>query len=326
MRAPYGSMNFDGAALGDWGDSLGGVAWADSYKFTSLATTGLSLSSAWSWSEKNTGPAYNSIWTQNADAEFGVVATQVIGKMDAGGYSNGNPGRGSTSAAGTKCASDDSYNGIAHVMPCASDWAFQSENWAFYDSNGNPTKTGTTNAKRLAWGSDWGTLGDKTVTTINGNTVGGNPKVSYSTYVVLDTHAKKPTASAAAQVSAAVGTVLTANAGSVRTSGPAGVGRTDTLTYSPAGYSPIFGTWELDASSAGSVDVKIDIGTTYLEDPTFVVHGWTSGAAPSTVTLDGKALVANQGYFASVRAGSSELWITLNAKARGAGHRLVVGK
>ena len=83
---------------------------------------------------------------------------------------------------------------------------------------------------------------------------------------------------------------------------------------------------ELDASAAGAVDVTIDVGTAYLENPTFVIHGWTSTTAPSAVTVDGTTLVANQGYFASVRAGSSELWITLNAKARGAGHRLVVTK
>ena len=327
MRAPYGSMNFDGAALGNWGDTVGGVAWADSYKFTSLATTGLTLNSAWSWTDRNTGPAYNGIWTKTTDAEMGIVATQVIGKMDAGGYTNsGNVGRGSSSAAGTKCKKDDALNNLAHTMPCASDWSFQSANWSFWDNNGNPTVTATTTAKRLAWGSDWGTLGASSVTTVNGNVVSGTPKVSYSTYVALDTHAKTPTATIAAQVTGAVATVLTANTGSVRTSGAAGVGRSDTIAYSPAGYSPIFGTWELDASAAGAVDVTVDVGTAYLENPTFVIHGWTSTAAPTSVTLDGTTLVANQGYFASVRSGSSELWITINAKARGAGHRLVVTK
>ena len=212
-------------------------------------------------------------------------------------------------------------------MPCASDWSFQSANWSFWDDNGNPTVTATTTAKRLAWGSDWGTLGAAGVTTINGNVVSGRPKVSYSTFVVLDTHAKTPTATTAARVASALGTTLTATTGTVRTSGAAGVGRSDTVAYSPAGYSPIFGTWELDAAATGAVDVTVDAASaTYLENPTFVVHGWTSTAAPSSVTLDGTTLVAGQGYFASVRTGSSELWITLNATARGAGQRLVVTK
>lgn len=327
MRAPYGSMNFDGAARGAWGDNLGGVAWADSYKFTSLATAGLTLNSPWTWSERNTGPAYNSVWTRTVDAEMGIVATHVIAKMDAGGYSWGNPGRGSSSAAGTRCTRDGGLNNLAHTMPCASDWAYQSANWSFWDANGHPTATGQTNAKRLAWGSDWGTLGQPTVTTVNGNVVTGSPKVSYSTFVVLDTHAKAPTAAAAAQVSTTVATTLTARTGSVRTSGPAGIGRTDTVTYSPAGYNPIFSTWELDASTAGTVDVQIDApATAYLENPTFVVHGWTSTTAPSAVTLDGTAITAGTGYFASVRTATGDLWLTLNAKARGAGHRLVVSR
>lgn len=324
MRAPYGAMNYDGAAVGTWGDVVGGIAWGDTHRFTTLGTAGLTMNSAWTWNVANTGPAYNSQWTRTVDAELGVVATHVLRKMDAGGYAHGATGRGSTSAAGARCASDDGYGGLAHTMPCASNWSFQSVNWGFYDDDGNPEIAAPTDAKRHGWGSDWGTLGASSMTTVNGNVVKGHAKVSYSTFVALDAHSKAPTANAAEQVSVVDATRITATVGAVRTSGPAGVNRTDAMTYSPAGYSPVLGTWEVDAAS-NAVDLGIAApATAYLENPTFVIHGYTRTTAPASVKLDGVTLAANQGYFASVRAGTQDLWLTLNAKVRGAGHRLSV--
>ena len=61
-----------------------------------------------------------------------------------------------------------------------------------------------------------------------------------------------------------------------------------------------------------------------LERPTFVIHGYTAATPPATVTLDGTALSADQSYFASVNATAQELWMTLNYRLSGTGHRLTV--
>ncbi len=324
VRAPYGSMNFDGIAPNTWGGTIGGVAWAETRKFETLATGALTMNSPWTWSATNSGPAYNSIWTNSTDAEMGSVATHVIGKMDAGGYNHPNTGRGLTSAGGTSCTSDGHYNGQAHTMPCASNWSFQSVNFSYYDANGNPALSSGTASKRFAWGADWGYLGRASFTSVNGNVVAGHPRVSYSVFVVLDTHTKSPTKRIAAQVETINATTITASTGSVRTTGPAGVGRSDTITYSPAGYSPLFSTWELEAA-ANAVVARIDVGGSgELDRPTFVVHGYTASAAPGSVTLDGITLTADQGYFASVDPAKQELWLTLNYRLSGARHRLTV--
>ncbi len=113
--------------------------------------------------------------------------------------------------------------------------------------------------------------------------------------------------------------------GSVRASGPAGVGRSDPMAYDPPGYNPVFATWEIDALQ-NRAEVVVDAPSdTALENPTFVVHGYvaSSGTAPE-LRLDGARLVADRDYFASVRADTHELWITLNGKLRGAGHRLAL--
>ncbi len=190
MRAPYGAMNFDGAALGVVGDTVGGVSWGDTHVFTSLATNGLTLDSAWAWTAANKGPAFNTMWTQGVDAEMGIVATHVLREMDAGGYTNGPSGRGSSSALGSRCASDAGLSNTAHLMPCASSWSFQSVNWSFWDASGKPAIATPTHGKRLAWGSDWGTLGQTSVTTANGNRVPGYPRVSYSTFIAFDLHSR----------------------------------------------------------------------------------------------------------------------------------------
>ncbi|MBX3224096.1 MAG: hypothetical protein KF795_26510 [Labilithrix sp.] len=324
VRAPYGSMNFDGVAAGTWGGTIGGVGWADRKKFETLAAGAMTMNSPWTWTADNSGPAYNFLWTNTSDAEMGSVATHVIGRMDAGGYDHGATGRGLSSAGGAGCASDSSYDNLAHTMPCASNWSFQSVNYAFWNASGNPALNAATSSKRLAWGADWGYLGRSTFTNVNGNTIAGHPRVSYSVFVVLDAHSKAPVKGLASQVEVIAATTLTATVGAVRTSGAAGVGRTDTMSYSPIGYSPVYSTWELDAAG-NAASVGIDVNAPGLLDrPTFVVHGYTAATPPATVTLDGTTLTADQSYFASVNTAAQELWITLNSRLSGTGHRLTV--
>ncbi len=300
-RAPYGDMNFDGAPARTWGDDIAGVAWGDRYHFKST-TSPLTLNSSWDWSQLNSGAPYDAIWT-TGDAEMGIAGTQVIDKQDAGGYSFGPEGRGHTSDD-TRCADE------GHTMPCASYWAYQSVNYSFQDVNS------TTPSKRLAWGADWGYLGQQTVNTINGNTVHGWPRVSYSTYIVLGQHSDNPTLNMARQAEAINATTLTTPVGSVLTSGPAGVNRADLIDYSPVGYNPVYGTWEASADN-GSATLSFSVGGgNVLKNPLIVLRGYSGSETPN-VTLDGVALQAEVDYFATYLEGSHDMWLTLNREVSG---------
>jgi hypothetical protein len=300
-RAPYGDMLFDGAPVGSWGDETGGVTWGESYRFrtTSIPFT---LNSGWDWSIKNTWAPYNAIWTRTVDSEMGIAGVLINGKQEAGGY-EGLDGRGFTSAdVAYRCAADD------HVMPCTWGWPFQSVNFAFGDP---PQATITTPVKRLAWGADWGFLGQQTITTINGTVFHGWPKVSYSTFIVLGTHSSNPTWGTAEQASVVDATTLTASVGTVATQGPAGVNRTDTAAFTPVGFNPVYGTWEASVASNAATLTFMVGGGTPLNNPVLVIHGYT-GTVPPSVTLNGVALVSDQDVFVSYRAETQDLWLTLN--------------
>ena len=90
--------------------------------------------------------------------------------------------------------------------------------------------------------------------------------------------------------------------------GSAGVGRSDNKTYIPAGYSPIFSTWEANTANSNA--------TLKFVVPIVVLHNYASASLPR-VYLDNVLLAANSGYFASLRPGVSELWLTLNRNLSG---------
>ena len=307
-RAPYGDMNFDGAPARTWGDDVGGVAWGDRYHFRST-TSPFTLNSSWDWSQLNSGAPYNAMWTTNpSNAEMGIAGTQVIDRQDAGGYSFGPNGRGLTSAA-MPCPADPAV-GFGHIMPCASYWAYQSVNYSF------PNAVSATASKRLAWGADWGYLGQQTVNTINGNTVSGWPRVSYSTYIVLGPHSGNPTKTMAQQAEAINATTLTTPVGFVVMSGPAGVRRPDTIVYSPAGYNPVYGSWEAWADNGkATLNFSVGGGNT-LKNPLIVLRSYWGSETPS-VTLNGVALQADVDYFATYLEGTHDLWLTLNKNLSG---------
>jgi hypothetical protein len=59
--------------------------------------------------------------------------------------------------------------------------------------------------------------------------------------------------------------------------------------------------------------------------PIIVVHNYTGVALPSLVLLDGAALTADSDYYASLRPGAAELWITLNRKLAGTHNLHITG-
>jgi hypothetical protein len=233
----------------------------------------------------------------------------VNGKQDAGGY-EGLYARGTTSADGNQHCPPGAPP-APHRMPCAWGWPYQSVNYSF------PDKDSTTGSKRLAWGTDWGYLGYETVTTINGNVVTGWPRVSYSVSIVLGPHSQSPTLAMAEQAAVVEATTLSASLGSVRTQGPAGVNRTDEMTYSPAGYNPVYGTWEATAD-AGRATLTFAVGGAVpLRNPVIVLHGYVGNAVPRKVALNGVPLQHDVDFFASYRPGNNELWLTLDRNLLG---------
>jgi len=317
FRAPYGDMKIEG---GSGTDLVGGVAWGDSYKFVTSGNP-FTMNNDWDYSQLNTGAPYDSLWTSTIDAEMGLAGTRITAQQNAGGYNNYQAPiwRGKTSATmGQICVNDQGVGspGYDHKLPCTSDWAYQLIQYSVASA------IDTTSDKRLAWGADWGSLGNSSFTSSNGYTVSGYPKVSYSVYVVLDPHSKNPTQNIATQAKTVSLTTLTATVGTVRTQGSAGVGRTDIEPYSPIGFSPIFGTWEVDALN-NAVDLSFSVSgsaPTTLDTPIIVIHNYTGIASSAQVLLDGTLLTANSDYFMSQRPGESELWITLNQKLAGTHH------
>ena len=313
FRAPYGDMYIEG---GDGSDLVGGVAWGDSYRFVTAGNP-FTMDNNWDYSQVNPGAPYDSLWTSNVDAEMGLAGTHITALQNAGGYNNYQAPiwRGKTSANMGQICLDDEGAGPAydHKLPCTSDWAYQLIQYSVSSANE------TTNNKRLAWGADWGSLGNSSFESSNGYDVSGYPKVSYSVYIVLDPHSENPTQNAALQAQTVSLTTLTASVGTVRTSGSAGVGRSDIQAYSPAGYSPIFGTWEVDASN-NNVNLTFavsNLAPTTLNTPIIVIHNYTGSTSSAQILLDGAAQTANSDYFISARPDASELWVTLNKNLSG---------
>jgi len=295
--------------------TIAGVAWGERYKFTST-TDPVSYQSDWTWNQLNSVP-YVKLWTTAVDATMGTVQTQTMSQQDAGGYWGIYSWR-HTSAEGSACG--------GAVMPCNYNWPFQSINYNL------DVPTGTTSITRLAWGTNFGFLGQSAYY-VQGSeywggplpdaTAPGWPKKSYSVYVVLGTHTSDPVGAQVAEVEAVQSLVLAATVGSVATSGPAGVNRADTVTYAPAGYDHVYGTLAFVASG-NALDATISVGAgRTLRHPIVVVRNFASTSYPS-VRWDGVEQTIDTDYFPSLRAGAQELWITLNADVGAGSHQLEI--
>jgi len=310
-RGPYGELLFDGAASEGAHSQISGVAWGDRYKFTTT-TAPATYSSSWTWNVANTIP-YVKLWTTAVDATMGTVQTQTIVQQDAGGY-YGVKDWGKTSGDGNACG--------GQIMPCDSNWPYQSIQYSIYG--------GATNNTRLAWGTNFGFLGKSTYYIHGSAEYGGPlpntnapgwPRKSYSTWIVLGTHSTSPVEAQVTQVETIQSLTLSAITGSVVTSGPAGITRADNVTYEPAGYNHVYGA--LAFSAQGNVlDANIAVGNGTLTKPLIIVSNYT-GAAP-TVKLAEVTLTADADYFHSLRATASELWITLNSNLTGAVNHLEI--
>lgn len=316
-RAPYGELLFDGAATAGAHSVVAGVGWGDRYRFLSTSNP-VTLNSEWTWNQPNTIP-YVKLWTTAVDATMGTVQTQTIVQQDAGGYFGTNRWN-STSAAGLACT----VFGNNYRMPCDFNWPYQSIN---YSLGGG----GATNNTRLAWGSNFGWLGQQSYFThgsafwggpLPNTTASGWPRKSYATFVVLDRHSEDPVGAQVAEIETVQTTTASASVGSVRTSGPAGVNRPDTMTYQPAGWNPVRAAWAFDAAG-NQLDANLAVAAGTLRRPLLIIGNWT-GALPAAIRYNGQTLVQDADYLPSLRADANELWITLLRDLAGPANRIQV--
>lgn len=308
-RSPYGDMAWQGDGAGA---TVSGVGWGDRYKFVTTKEP-LTADSSWDYTAKNTIP-YAMEWETSPDAEMGIAQTQTYLQHDGGGYwEYGNWGK--TSANQTKPV--NSTTGAVqqpNTMPVSWNWTYQLNQYELCYPDATGCAGNTTTSHRLAWGANYGAVGGATAGSARYPAYGddkqlvGHPYQSYSVYVVLGKHSDEVVAAQVTQVETVQNTKLTASVGTVDLNGPAGVGRTDTVTLSPAGWDARYGVWSMTAAGdAVKFDVSVSSGT--LAAPILVINGYAKSTPPS-VTVDGCTGVADADYFLSLDATNKRVWVT----------------
>src|SRR5690606_13295608 len=131
----------------------------------------------------------------------------------------------------------------------------------------------TNTSKRMAWGSNFGAVGQTSYPAYGDDkTLSGYPYLSYSVFIVLDKHSLDPVNSQVVQIERVQKTILTASTGTVVTSGPAGIGRSDTVTYAPAGYDHVYSTWNIRANNNNQATFTLNPTQGALINPIVVIH------------------------------------------------------
>ncbi|MFL5727951.1 MAG: T9SS type A sorting domain-containing protein, partial [Cytophagaceae bacterium] len=102
---------------------------------------------------------------------------------------------------------------------------------------------------------------------------------------------------------------LTANTGSIVTTGPVGTVNPATQTLSPAGYDHNYRTWWVNADASGNTDITMTVTGATLQNPTFRIK--SSGSLPTSVKYNSTLLTDGVDYFASYNSSASEVWITI---------------
>jgi hypothetical protein len=321
-RTPYGDMAWDGDE--SFPDTVvDGVGWGDHYKFVTTAAP-LTLNSTWDYTKKNTVP-YCLEWRESPDTEMGFVQTQTYTQHDAGGYWNYS-NWGKTSANQAK--KDPKQAG---VMPVDFNWAYQLNQFELCYINGQQDPScldQTTNSHRIAWGANYGAVGGADAAGMypamgsSSNNLNAQPGQSYSVFMALGKHSTSTVATQVHEIEVVQGTTMTASVGTVVTTGPAGVGRTDTITYAPVGWDPRYATWNIKAE-ANKAAFSVTVAQDALLDPIVVVQGFTGTTVPA-ITVDGVAAVADVDFLASVDGTGQMLWITFRPGWSGT-HQITIG-
>lgn len=286
-KSPYGGLEFTGVA----GTAIDGLGWGDRRKMKTTSTP-LSMNSTWDYTATNVVP-YVQTWSTTRNAEMGLVQTERYTRHDAGyGWFYSNWGK--TSA--TKIV--DGGSPASQSMPANWNWTYLLNQYQLPDAT----------RKLMGWGMNFGAVGKSSVSGYGGGTLSGYPYQSYGTFVVLGV--KDATTSQVAQVERLTAATLTATRGTVATSGPAGVARTDARAYSPVGYDSVYGTHDLVAeATTGAVVFSFDPKGVAIKNPVFRITGYPLTTDPTGVRMGTTNLVEGTDYVAS-RDGNT-LWLVL---------------
>ncbi len=291
-RAPYGDLAFEG----DADAPIGGVAWGDKYRFTSLPATGgstLTFASSWDYRAPNVVP-FDRIWSRDHDAEMGLVATtRWTDKPQGGDY-------------GPK-ALQPLWGTAGRGLPTDWAWPYQIDQydlpWA--DSS-----------HRLAWGMTFGAVGQPSYTAWD-RVLSGYPFQSYSVHVAVGPRDQSEVMAEVKSMETVLQTDLRATRGRVASEAPGGVARTDAVTLTLPGWDPTYAAWTMDADGHGggvvSGHFRVPAGEA-LDSPMIRVLGWTKPGV-TKVTVNRDAFPAPS-LFATVDADHT-LWLTLPKMIRG---------
>jgi hypothetical protein len=201
-------------------------------------------------------------------------------------------------------------------------WVYQILNYGILDASGGVTK-------RLTWGTNWGHPGgfdewgaypSKTDFTQHSDGSRTNGMLlAYSVFIVLGEHTGGYKEGATGQIVKQMENMhlatLNATVGTVRLSGPAGVGLANStdnnVFYVPQGYNHIYSTWEADAD-ANAVDLMFTPAMNApIENPIFVINNF-SASALNQIKIDNTIAMEDKDYFATIDQANSRVWITLN--------------
>jgi hypothetical protein len=293
-RGPYFQFDWDGDGKFYEGP-ISGIRWGDHYRFRTTTFDG--AASAWDYTQPNTVP-YMMLYKEASigDVEAGVVQTQPWSVHDAGGYwwAQGHWGKTGT--------------GMPENWNCP----FQLNAYEGYKS------------EKMAWGTNFGYVGNGAYSRLDNAPQPGTPHQGYSTAIILNRHSEGLTDLMIASLEAVQRTTLSATKGTVVGSGPAHANLAGDAVYQPAGWNHVYGAWAvaLDAGQTASIDLRLSSGT--LARPLFTFTHYMGAHPPTSLQLDGSALVAGKDYVASVNAATQTLWVTLLRNLSGSSHALVL--
>jgi hypothetical protein len=292
-RAPYGDMAFEG----DADAPIGGVAWGDRYRFTTLrepAGAALGFASSWDYRAPNV-VAFDRIWSRDHDAEMGLVATtHWADKPQGGDYGPGvlahwwgTAGRG---------------------LPTDWAWPYQIDQYDLPWSD---------SSHRLAWGMTFGAVGQPSYTAWD-RVLCGYPFQSYAVHWVVGPRDASAVMAEVRATEATLATELRATRGHVASEAPGGIARTDTVALSLPGWDPTYAVWTIDADGqhGGTVNGHFKVPEKEaLESPVLRIQGWTKPAV-TKVTVNRQPFAVTE-VFATVDSAQHTLWLTLPAVLRG---------
>ena len=292
-RAPYGDLAFEG----DPDAPIGGVAWGDKYRFTSLPDRGpamhdatrapLTFASSWDYRAPNV-VAFDRIWSRDHDAEMGLVATtRWTDKPQGGDYGPG--------------ALPPLWGTAGRGLPTDWAWPYQIDQYDLPWSD---------SSHRLAWGMTFGAVGQPSYTAWD-RVLSGYPFQSYSVHVVTGPRDASAVLAEVKTMETSLLTDLRATRGHVVTEAIGGIARTDQVTLLLPGWDPTYATWTLDADGHGGGVVGGHFHVPAAEglaSPMLRVFGWSKpGVTKVTVNRDA---YGPTDVLASVDADHT-LWLTL---------------